>query len=135
MKKLFTLCLLAFVAIAVNAQFGKAVATSDTANTVINTATKTKYITCTAGYTDLVFQYSVTKISGTVAGVIRDSVSIDGTKFFALGDTMNVAPTNMYKLVAKTAAPYYLYKFTYTGTGTMAATWKVYYILRKRPTQ
>lgn len=135
MKKLFLLGLLAIVAMTVNAQFGKAVETSDTANTVINTGAKTKYIYASAGYTDLVFQYSVTKISGTVAGVIRDSVSIDGVKYFALGDTMNVAPTNMHKIVAKTATPYYIYKFTYTGTGTMAATWKVKYVLRKRATQ
>jgi len=134
MKRLYILLVFAMVAIATNAQFSIAVATSDTNNTVINTAAKTKYITCSAGYTDIVFSYNITKISGTLAGVIRDSVSIDGTNYFALGDTMNVAETNKKKITSKTATPYYKYKFTYTGAGTMAATWKVYYILRKRIT-
>lgn len=134
MKKFITLCLLAFVAIAVNAQFGSAALNTDTSHWIINTGTSTKYIKATAGYNSMGVQFVVTKVSGTVAaGTILCYASLDGVNYTRLAstDSMNIATTNMSKILSWTNTPYVYYKFIATGSGTEALTWKLYYTLRK----
>jgi len=134
MKKLITLCLLAFVAIAVNAQFGAGVKTTDTAKWIINTGTSTKYVTVTAGYNAMAVQFVVTKISGTTAaGTILVYYSLDGTNYVrtATADSMNIAPSNLTKIIKFDTTPGYKYKFVATGSGTEALNWTLYYTLRK----
>lgn len=133
MKKLLTLCLLAFVAIAVNAQFGSAALNADTSHWIINTGTSTKYIKASAGYNAMGMQFVVTKVSGTMAGTIKVYGSLDGSHYTltATADSMNIAESNLHKIIKFDTTPYVYYKVVATGSGTMAATWKLYYTLRK----
>jgi hypothetical protein len=73
---------------------------------------------------------TVTKLSGTVGGVITLQGSLDGTTFFAMN-----APESQTALATKTAAdasgvyhwwlktnPFPYYRVSWVGTGTMSAT-------------
>ncbi len=70
-------------------------------------------------------QVAVTKVSGTVAGDIVLSGSLDGTNYHNL-DTLtatNTAGTKYYApfVISGSSAPYTNYKVTHTGTGTMVS--------------
>lgn len=70
-------------------------------------------------------QVAVTKVSGTVAGDIVLSGSLDGTNYHNL-DTLaatNTTGTKYYApfIISGNAAPYTNYKVTHTGTGTMVS--------------
>ena len=70
-------------------------------------------------------QVAVTKVSGTVAGNIILSGSLDGTNYHDI-DTLtatNTAGTKYYApfVISGNAAPYTNYKLTHTGTGTMVS--------------
>lgn len=82
------------------------------------------------GRTSVSVVVTVTKQTGTVAGVITLQGSYDGTVFFALN-----APESQTALATKTAAnasgvyhwwlktnPFPYYRVSWVGTGTMAAT-------------
>lgn len=70
-------------------------------------------------------QVAVTKVSGTVAGNIVLSGSLDGTNYHDI-DTLtatNTTGTKYYApfVISGNAAPYTNYKVTHTGTGTMVS--------------
>jgi hypothetical protein len=134
MKKIISiLFLVAFVASVTNAQYGQAVQLKVIAgDTITNTGTANKIITCTAGYRDIAIQPVVTKTSGTVAGNTILYGSLDGTNYISLGDTLkSTDQTTNTKIFTHTGTPYVYYKVVITGSGTMVARWKVWYILRK----
>ena len=94
-------------------------------DTVTNTGVKIVATPSTPGFWDLAGVFvTVTKISGTVAGVVRLVGSYDGTNFFRIAptDSLNAANvTSNYKSFTLTSYPYKYIGVQYTGTGTMAA--------------
>jgi hypothetical protein len=134
MKKIFSIFfLIAFVAIAINAQFGAPYQFPVVAgDTITNTGTASKIITVTAGYNAMGIQVVLTKTSGTAAGTVTLYGSLDGTNYVALGDTLGGRDAaTVSKLFKYDTTPYWKYKVTFTGAGTMVTKWKVYYTLRK----
>jgi hypothetical protein len=135
MKKLISIMLFAFVALAINAQSGKAVQLPVIlGDTITNTATAYKIITVTGGYQTLAIQPVLTKVSGTAAGTVTMYGSQDGTNYYPLGDTllMQDHAAAVSKLFKYTDPGYTYYKISYTGVGTMVVKWKVWYSLRKQ---
>lgn len=137
MKKFITMIIFALCAVAVHAQFGAAYQFPVVAgDTITNTGTANKVFTITAGYTDIAIQPVITKVSGTMAGTVKVYGSVDGSTYSTFPvDTMNIAETNLSKVMTKSGTPYYKYKVIITGSGTMVARWKLYYIVRKRIAQ
>ena len=138
MKKIFTLlffsaCLALSVSCEVQAQ-GKLLDLTSvynlTRDTVVNTATI--YLTSPrlAGTKDMAtIQVNVTKISGTVGGTISLLGSLDGTNFKALNtaETQTALATvtatdasNVYHWRLN-GNPFLYYRVSWTGTGTMSA--------------
>lgn len=126
-------------------------------DTVVNTASITKFIKVQNSNSDISIQVVVTKISGTVAGTIVPVASNDGVNFVVISrpsiaattlrpsysDTMtatNVTTnTKIYKF-SKAAAtdggtsefgPYLYYGIKYTGSGTMSAKFTGFAVGRK----
>lgn len=131
MKKLFIL-LFALVAFVSSAQvFDLKSIYSVTSDTVTNTGTV--YLTTpsvsAAPATTTTIWVAVTKISGTVGGTITLQGSLDGTNFKAL-NTPNTATALATFTAADASATYHwvisgspfkYYRVSWTGTGTMAA--------------
>ena len=133
MKKYLILISLALISLFSYGQFGKGamfpVAAGDT---ITNTGTANKIITCTAGYDAMGIQPVITKGTGTIGGNCIVYGSIDGTNYVSTGDTLKCTDiTTNTKLFKYATTPYVYYKVVYTGTGTMVARWKVWYTLRK----
>lgn len=141
MKK-YIFLLIGFVAsLTVSAQvadFYNPLGTNLTIDTVTNTGTS--YVTSrklsdlSASYTTI--QVNVTKISGTVGGTISLQGSLDGTNFKALNtaETQTALATitatdatNVYHWRLN-GSPFLYYRVSWTGTGTMAASFgaKIY---------
>jgi hypothetical protein len=101
-------------------------------DTVVNAASVSKTFTVTAGYSAVAVQPVITKISGTVGGSAILYYSLDGTNFSPAGDTLTLANvTTNSKVFAKVTAPGVYYRVTTTGTGTMSAQVRIYYLVRK----
>lgn len=141
MKKIIFL-LIGFVAsLTVSAQvadFYQPLGTNLTVDTVTNTGTS--YVTTRALKADFTahttVQVNVTKISGTVGGTISLQGSLDGVNFKALNtlDTQTALATitatdatNSYHWRV-TGGSFLYYRVSWTGTGTMAASFsaKIY---------
>lgn len=135
-KLFFVLLALAFGVSMATAQttvtFYQPLGTNLTSDTVTNTGTAyltTRVLGNKANVTTTVIQVVVTKISGTVGGTISLQGSIDGTNFKAL-PTKETA-TALATITAADASstyhwridhnPYSYYRVSWTGTGTMAA--------------
>lgn len=128
----------------------------NTIDTVVNTATITKYIKVPTSHRSISIQVVVTKISGTVAGTVRLVGSNDGTNFVdisspsiavtalrpAYKDTLTCTdvttntkiwtiPLNGAQGTNVPVIPQYLYYgLTYTGVGTMSAKFRAYLVYR-----
>jgi hypothetical protein len=100
-------------------------------DTVTNTATNfitTRRINQERA-TQTVVQVNVTKISGTVGGTISLLGSTDGVNFYALRtiETVTALPTHTAADATAsyhwrlTGAPFPFFRVSYTGTGTMSA--------------
>jgi hypothetical protein len=137
MKKLISLMLVAFVALATFGQYGTAYQFPVVAgDTITNTGTANKVITATGGYSDIAIQVVLTKVSGTAAGTVKVEGTLDGTNYYALGDTLaGRDAATVTKIFTHSGTPYVKYKVTFTGAGTMVTKWKVWYTLRKRQVQ
>lgn len=141
MKKLIFILLAGLVAFSASAQvadFYQPLGTNLTIDTVTNTGTS--YVT-TRKMADLnvtytTIQVNVTKISGTVGGTISLQGSLDGTNFKALNtaETQTALATvtatdatNVYHWRLN-GSPFLYYRVSWTGTGTMAASFgaKIY---------
>lgn len=139
MKRLIAIivALAAFAAIETQAQVGNFLSPySFTSDTVTNTATV--YLTSptliAAPATSTTIWIAVTKISGTVGGTITLQGSLDGTNYKALNtvDTQtalatitatDATNTYHYRLAG---APFPFYRVSWTGTGTMSASFRAY---------
>lgn len=101
-------------------------------DTIVNTGSVSKTFKATAGYSAVGVQPVVTKISGTVGGSAILYYSLDGTNFTSTGDTLTLAnvATNS-KVFGHITTPGVYYKVIATGTGTMSAQLRVYYVFRK----
>jgi len=137
MKKLKIFILLALVALAgiENAQvlnFIQPLGSNITSDTVTNTATAyltTPVAISPAPATSTTIWIAVTKISGTIGGTITLQGSLDGTNFKAINtvDTQtalatitpaDASATYHYRLAG---SPFVYYRVSWTGTGTMSA--------------
>lgn len=143
MRKSFLLIVGFIVSLAITSQaqvadFYQPLGTNLTIDTVTNTGTS--YVTTRVLKADFVahttIQVNVTKISGTVGGTISLLGSLDGTNFKAL--TVLDAQTALATITATdatnsyhfriTGGPFLYYRVSWTGTGTMAASFgaKIY---------
>jgi hypothetical protein len=102
-------------------------------DTVVNTATVNKSFTVTAGYSAAGVQIVLTKISGTVAGTTKLQGSLNGTNWEDIGSAFtHTDVASQAKLFTVTGGvPYTYLRTTSTGSGTMSAQIRVYYVLRK----
>jgi hypothetical protein len=101
-------------------------------DSIIDAGTVTKTISTTAGYSAIGIQPVVTKISGTVAGTVILYYSLDNVNYKSTGDTLTLANVTTNSAVfAKVTAPATYYRVVATGTGTMSARLRLYYVLRK----
>lgn len=124
MKKLFTLiCLFLSVGL-VNAQVVTAMtksAVTMTNSTAVTATLNTNYVT-----ENLSIQAVVTKSTGTVAGTVAVSASLDGTNYVDLPvgtSTLALADQATNTAIFNyTKNNYAYYQVTFTGTGTMVAT-------------
>jgi hypothetical protein len=124
MKKLFSiLCLFLLVGYS-NAQVVTAMtksAVTMTNSTAVTATLNTNYVT-----ENLSIQAVVTKSTGTVAGTVQVSASLDGTNYVNLtASTSTLALTDQATntgIFNYTKNNYLFYKLTFTGTGTMVAT-------------
>lgn len=102
-------------------------------DTVVNTATVNKSITVTAGYAAAGVQIVLTKISGTVAGTTKLQGSLNGTNWEDIGSAFtHTDVASQAKLFTVTSGmPYAYLRTTSTGSGTMSAQIRIYYVLRR----
>lgn len=104
-----------------------------TGDTVVNTATVNKSFTVTAGYSAAGVQIVITKILGTVAGTTKLQGSLNGTNWEDIGSAFtHTDVASQAKLFTITGGVGYTYlRTTSTGSGTMSASVRIYYVLRK----
>lgn len=134
MKKLIMVLFAVMLGIAAHAQVQdlyQALGTRVTRDTVDNTATvylTTPLVSPAPAITTTIW-VAVTKISGTVGGTITLQGSLDGTNYkaaYALNTVTALAAftatdaTNTYHWIV-TGSPYRYYRVSWTGTGTMSA--------------
>jgi hypothetical protein len=137
MKKLIILAGLLVAFTAAQCQVGNFLSVYNlTSDTVTNTATQYMQspLVSAAPATTTTIWIAVTKISGTVGGTITLQGSLDGTNFKALntvGTQTALATitatdaTNTYHYIL-TGSPFTYYRVSWTGTGTMAASFRAY---------
>lgn len=102
-----------------------------TGSPVTNTGTATAVIKMAQSYTTVSIQPIITKTSGTVAGTVTLQGSVDGVNFvtvdtaFAASKRVTYTATNVTTnapvFIIKNS-PYLYYQVSYTGSGTMVAT-------------
>lgn len=133
MKKLFLIAILGLFSFAADAQVTNMVSRySNTTDTVANTDTKYMYVTVTASHENVSIQPVITKVSGTVAGTYFVQGSLDGTNYVSnivASDSVTATnvTTNTVVWVLDSKA-YKYYRVGYTGSGTMNATLKSYFL-------
>lgn len=131
MKKFLSLILLMAVTVAVaTAQFSS-ILPLKTGDTVVNTASVSHVLSFTGGYSGVVIQPIITKISGTVGGTAILSESLDATNYVPV-DTISLSNVATNSGIFRVTAPTSVYyKITVTGTGTMSAQVRIRYVARK----
>jgi len=102
-------------------------------DTVVNTATVNKQFTSTAGYSATGVQIVITKISGTVAGTTKLQGSLNGSNWEDIGSafTHTDVATQAKLFTITGGVPYTYLRTTSTGSGTMSARVRVYYVQKK----
>lgn len=102
-------------------------------DTVVNTATVNKQLTTTGNYNAAGVQIVITKISGTVAGTTKLQGSLNGTNWEDIGSAFtHTDVASQAKLFAITGGvPYVYLRTTSVGSGTMSASVKICYVLKK----
>jgi len=101
-------------------------------DTITNTGTVSPGVNMVNSYEQASFQVVVTKISGTVAGTGLLQASLDGTNYVDIStDTLTLTnQTTNTKLWNAGAVKYKYYRVKVTGSGTMSAHVKGYWIGR-----
>lgn len=98
-------------------------------DTVVNATAKTQSsVSMPAAWNTVGVTVAITKISGTVAGVVRLFGSIDGVTYARIAATDSLNATNVASqgklfnvLPSGGKWPYKYVRVSYTGTGTMSA--------------
>ena len=122
MKKLFSISILLLASFYLNAQAIQVMTKS--ATTMTNSTAVTATLQTNAVAENVSIQAVVTKSTGTVAGTVAVSASLDGTNYVALSSStlaLSDVATNT-AIFPLTKNNYTYYKVTFTGTGTMVAT-------------
>ncbi len=144
MKKIAILLFVGLVAFSTQAQvfdFYQPLGTRLTLDTVSNTGTSyvTTPVISNAAATSTTVWITVTKISGTVGGTISLLGSFDGTNFKAINtvDTQTALATitatdasNTYHYRLQ-GSPFPYYRVSWTGTGTMSASFRAQFMRAK----
>lgn len=135
MKKILSILILVAFAFTVKAQnnVSRLVTTTtygNTLDTVTNAGVKSTTTSTVADWfanKSVQAEIIVTKISGTVGGTLGLYGSMDGTNWVICetATTPSDATANYY---ISTTKRYYKYKVMWTGTGTMAASMKTYFL-------
>lgn len=113
----------------VNAQTATLMSATDT---VTNAGSETATLKVVAPYKVVSIQAVVTKLSGTVAGTVILQASNDGVNYISVGsDTLSNAnvTTNTHFWTVE-PSKYLYYRLKATGSGTMSAILKGYFIGR-----
>lgn len=129
MKKLILILSALTITLTVSAQTSFKSVYDLASDTVVNTATQYLQVRNGGAATSALIEVVVTKISGTVGGTITLQGSLDGTNYKALN-----TPSTQTALATITATdatnryhwwlpgnPFPYYRVSYTGTGTMSA--------------
>ena len=106
--------------------------TSDTVTNAGTTYLESVLLTRSAATTTTVL-VNVTKISGTVGGTITLQGSLDGTNFVAINQIDTTSALGTFTAADASAryhwiisgSPFLYYRVSWTGTGTMAASFSV----------
>lgn len=136
MKKILFIVLLSAGALFASAQYTvvKSVALTTTSygnalDTVSNTATKTTTAYKVANFNKGVsIGVVVTKISGTVGGSLVLQGSPDGTNWFTIGNATTPSDASA-NYSFNTTVGWNYYRISWTGTGTMSASFKSFLTL------
>jgi len=124
MKKLFSILLLSLLTFGLNAQTVSTMVKS--ATTMTNSTAVTATLQTKSCAENISIQAVVTKSTGTVAGTVSVSASLDGTNYVALPvatSTLALADQATNTAIFNyTKNNYAYYKVTFAGTGTMVAT-------------
>lgn len=102
--------------------FGNTLDTVDNTEQHVTTPADGKYVNWRNGVT---FQVIVTKISGTVGGTLALQGSMDGTNWTTIGTATTPSDASA-NYGFNTTQKWYYHRISYTGTGTMSASMKVY---------
>jgi hypothetical protein len=131
--KSFLIALLAMaMAFTANAQRASVmpIAAGDTIN---NTGTVTKQLpTITGGYSGVMIQMNLSKISGTGAGTVQLQASLDNTNWVNSGSAFTITnvSTQAAQFTVTSPVPVYL-RLLCTGSGTESVATVTYYVYRK----
>jgi len=107
-------------------------------DTITNTSNNTIATSFQTSYKYVTIQPVITKISGTITAATTPQLqgSVDGINYVNIvGDTCHLTNqatnTCLWALTAAQANPYYYFRITYTGSGTMVATLGAKILYRK----
>jgi hypothetical protein len=126
MKKLFSILSILLLTVSLNAQIVSTMVKS--AVTMTNSTAVTATLQANGCAENISIQIVVVKASGTVAGTVQVSASLDNVNFIAL-TTSSLSLTDVATNTAifpLTDNKYLYYKVTFTGAGTMSATPNAY---------
>lgn len=138
MKKIIIFLSFAFaMTTVVNAQSQSATTMNQTATnttgTYSNSGADTTYIKAIGNYASVAIQGVVTKVSGTAAGTGWLYGSLDGVNYEKIAsDSLKVTNTSKSTHIwVMKPSSYLYYKTIVTGTGTMSASYKSYFLGRQ----
>lgn len=102
-------------------------------DTVVNTATVNKSFTSTGTYSAVGVQAIVNKVSGTVAGTATFQGSLNNVNWENIGTafTLTDVATQSKVFTQTGGSPFVYYRVMFTGSGTMSAQVRLYYVQRK----
>jgi hypothetical protein len=89
-------------------------------DTIVNTATVNTTLTVRGKYETAAFQVINTKLSGTAAGTTYLQASVDGVNYVTIDSLVNTNVTTNTAIFTESPPKYPYYRFTTTGSGTMA---------------
>jgi len=132
MKKILSLLLvIGFAITSATAQRASTIPVA-AGDTTVNTDTASKVLSITAGYSGVIIQPIVSKVSGTVAGKVYLYQSLDGVNYTAATDSITLSnqATNTGLWIKSAPNPVY-YKISAITSGTQSSILGVKYVARK----
>ena len=131
MKKFLFLIAITFFACASHAQVATKLPLI-AGYTIVNTGTSSRTFSATAGYSGVVIQVNLNKLSGTGAGTVQIQGSLDNVNFANIGSAFTITNVTTQAAYFNIVGPLPVYlKVLSTGSGTESVVQTVYYVLRK----